>query len=110
MRPNWLTPFWIDVGVLVLLALTLLATVLVAMLIWRDGFRKGWRRSRGAPPRCPNCGYSMVGLTECRCPECGTTYRLETLWQSAVDYKAKPAANNRGDRTKDESVAEVHAR
>ena len=95
MRPSWLSPMWLEVGVLVLVALTLLTTVLVAMLIWRDGFRKGWRRSRGAPPRCPKCGYSMVGLTQCRCPECGTTYRLETLWRSDVDFKASEPAGGK---------------
>ena len=27
--------------------------------------------------RCGNCGYSLVGLREVKCPECG--------WQSTVD-------------------------
>lgn len=28
---------------------------------------------------CPRCGYSMRGLSECRCPECGTLYTLDAL-------------------------------
>jgi hypothetical protein len=28
---------------------------------------------------CPECGYSLVGLTDCRCPECGSQYTVETL-------------------------------
>ena len=26
------------------------------------------------PLRCPNCGYSLLGLTEPRCPECGQRF------------------------------------
>ena len=29
--------------------------------------------------RCPSCGYSMRGLMQARCPECGSTYTLEAL-------------------------------
>ncbi len=28
---------------------------------------------------CPSCDYSMVGLHESRCPECGTRYTLDEL-------------------------------
>ena len=28
---------------------------------------------------CPECGYSMVGLTSSRCPECGREYTLDEL-------------------------------
>ena len=32
-----------------------------------------WRRDRPFPPpgHCQNCGYSLTGLPEPRCPECG---------------------------------------
>jgi len=29
--------------------------------------------------RCPQCGYSLVGLTELRCPECGTRFTIDGL-------------------------------
>lgn len=29
--------------------------------------------------RCPECGYSLIGLTELRCPECGTRYTLDEI-------------------------------
>jgi hypothetical protein len=29
--------------------------------------------------RCPQCGYSLVGLTELRCPECGTRFTIDEL-------------------------------
>ncbi|MCK6484872.1 MAG: hypothetical protein HUU26_01490 [Gemmatimonadaceae bacterium] len=28
---------------------------------------------------CPECGYSMIGLHEPRCPECGATFTLDEL-------------------------------
>lgn len=28
---------------------------------------------------CPDCGYSMVGLREARCPECGSAFTLDEL-------------------------------
>ncbi|MBN1513098.1 MAG: hypothetical protein JXB13_13875 [Phycisphaerae bacterium] len=28
---------------------------------------------------CPSCGYSMVGLEQSRCPECGSQYTLDEL-------------------------------
>jgi len=46
--------------------LTLVAAMLVAVVkLW-------WRRPLwGAKKRCGNCGYSLQGLREARCPECG---------------------------------------
>lgn len=28
---------------------------------------------------CPTCGYNLTGLTEARCPECGTKFTLDEL-------------------------------
>lgn len=28
---------------------------------------------------CPECGYSMVGLESCQCPECGSAYTIDKL-------------------------------
>ncbi len=28
------------------------------------------------PLRCPTCGYSLLGLTEPRCPECGQEFKM----------------------------------
>lgn len=36
---------------------------------------------------CPNCGYSMIGLNEARCPECGTQFTLDDLIRRQ-DYDA----------------------
>ena len=82
-------PEWVTVGVLVLVGLTAGITFLVAALVWRAGYKKGWRMSRTAPPICPTCGYNLSGLTVCRCPECGTTYTLERLWRTPALTRPK---------------------
>ncbi|MFQ5413699.1 MAG: hypothetical protein ACE5E6_04490 [Phycisphaerae bacterium] len=86
-----MAPPWITIGVFVLLLLTIGVVVLAAALLWRDGFKRGWRRARHAPPVCPGCGYNLSGLTQCRCPECGRTYRLDELWQTPVPRAAVSA-------------------
>lgn len=32
------------------------------------------RRKRAEGPRCARCGYLLIGLTDPRCPECGTPF------------------------------------
>jgi uncharacterized C2H2 Zn-finger protein len=29
--------------------------------------------------RCPGCGYSLIGLRELRCPECGMQFTIDEL-------------------------------
>jgi hypothetical protein len=83
---------WVQVGVWLLVVLVAGLVVFVAGLIWRDGFIRGWRAARVYPPVCPRCGYSLKGLSQCRCPECGTTYRIEELWQAAIIRSAAAPA------------------
>jgi hypothetical protein len=75
---------WIDVGVLVLVLVTGGAVGVFALLVWRNGYIRGWRAAREVPPTCPACHYNLSGLTTCRCPECGATYSLEQLWRAPV--------------------------
>ncbi|GMU37901.1 MAG: hypothetical protein KJ057_11905 [Phycisphaerae bacterium] len=70
----------VDVGVLLLVVLTLFVAAFFVFLVWRKGYMKGWREARGAPPACPACGYELTGLKACRCPECGREFTLEQLW------------------------------
>lgn len=72
---------WVDIGAILLLGLTAVVALLAAFLLWRDGYKKGWRAARNKPPTCPQCGYNLSGLTHCRCPECGTEYSLDELWR-----------------------------
>ena len=78
---------WIDVGVVVLVLVTGGAAGFFALLVWRNGYIRGWRAARDMPPTCPTCRYNLSGLTSCRCPECGTTYSLEQLWRAPVQRR-----------------------
>ena len=38
-----------------------------------------FRRTGEVNVKCPGCGYSMVGLAHCQCPECGVEYTIDGL-------------------------------
>jgi len=84
---------WVDAGVVLLVLLTAGLMLFAAFLLWRDGYRRGWRSARDMPPKCPKCGYNLSGLTHCRCPECGTEYRLDELWGTPVISKRERSKN-----------------
>ncbi len=74
-----------DVGLFVgsiTMPLTWLTLVTVA---WRETDEERARRlGRLAADSvvCPTCGYSLTGLTEARCPECGSQYTIGELLAS----------------------------
>ena len=74
----------IDVGVILLIILTGAVSLFVTYLVWRDGYKRGWRTARRKEPTCLKCGYNLSGLTQCRCPECGSVYQLDELWRSYI--------------------------
>ena len=80
-------PFLLEAGVFLLVLLTGGLALFVVFLIWRDGYGRGWRAARATPPKCLRCGYNLSGLTQCRCPECGTEYRIDDLWRGHVFSK-----------------------
>jgi hypothetical protein len=58
--------------------LWLIATV----FIWRETPAERGRRVRSAGyagVACPTCGYNLTGLSESRCPECGSRFTLDEL-------------------------------
>lgn len=86
------------------------------IVVWLDAHRRRprWRalhdQHDGLPDvRCPACDYRMVGLTESRCPECGTGYTLDELiakqgfappgvakpQAAAADYRGAPLSSAR---------------
>ena len=67
------------------LAATAIVITFLSFLIWRAGKRIAWRRLAQGSPMCPRCGYDMRGLTEARCPECGSVYTLDSLWSAQRD-------------------------
>ena len=56
--------------------------VLSTVLIWRETAAERLARltAHGMPAlACPLCGYDLAGLTEARCPECGSSFTLEQI-------------------------------
>ena len=78
---------WVEVGVVVLVVMTGGLFAFAAFLLWRNGYRKGWRAARAKPPTCLSCGYNLSGLTHGRCPECGHEHRLDELWLTPLPYQ-----------------------
>jgi hypothetical protein len=67
------------IGAIVLVGLA------IAVLLWLPAMH---RLLRGKPVvgsddlvlvHCPNCRYSLIGLRELRCPECGTEFTIDEL-------------------------------
>ncbi len=98
MQPNqW--DLLITVGVILLVVLTGGVTLFAIFLLWRDGFRRGWRSAREQPPICPACGYNLSGLPQGRCPEGGSEFLLDELWRTPVVGVRRDSP----DRTKGQS-------
>src|SRR4051794_5727084 len=58
------------------------AWLIATVWIWRETPVESAARTRARPSEaivCPRCGYNLTGLTEARCPECGTQYTLDEL-------------------------------
>ena len=66
------------VGGVLAIVLWLIATV----VIWRETPAERARRVRASSRSavtCPTCGYNLTGLSESRCPECGSKFTLDEL-------------------------------
>jgi hypothetical protein len=68
----------------VILAICLLGTGIV-VLVWAPTVQHLRRRTPVVDQdnlvrvHCPSCGYSLIGLSELRCPECGATFTIDQL-------------------------------
>ncbi len=67
------------VGVFVLVVLTVALALSALLIVWRNGYVRGWRAAGRQEPRCPECGYDLTGLRRCLCPECGHQPTLEQI-------------------------------
>jgi Zn finger protein HypA/HybF involved in hydrogenase expression len=66
------------VGGVVAILLWLIATV----FLWRETVIERASRissSSRSAITCPTCGYNLTGLSEARCPECGSKFTLDEL-------------------------------
>lgn len=71
-------PVNIPVWAWALASVLAVAGAVLLVIVWRN------RQGIGAiGPRCPSCGYSLVGLGRLKCPECGTSAKSErdTHWR-----------------------------
>ena len=59
-------------------------TMLMALGAWGAAGRRR-RRVGPYPPYCEVCGYSLVGLRDARCPECGSSFPSHVLGSCNVD-------------------------
>ena len=56
--------------------------------------------------RCPHCSYSLVGLTEPRCPECGTPFdRAELIDNMRRPNQPLPFGYSQGEKTSAVQIA-----
>ena len=67
------------------IAVVVLLAISLAMYAWVSAYIR-WSRGRSVfgpdnlvAVHCPKCGYSLLGLTECRCPECGLAFTIDGL-------------------------------
>jgi hypothetical protein len=68
----------ICLGGILAIMLWLIATV----LIWRETTGERAERIKGSTKSavtCPACGYNLTGLSQSRCPECGSAFTLDEL-------------------------------
>lgn len=69
--------------------------VLATVLVWTEtrAERADRLRALGGPRAiaCPVCGYSLTGLSDARCPECGTRFTLDQLLAAQADTGADAA-------------------
>jgi hypothetical protein len=59
--------------------------LIATVFIWRETAAERARRvtaSSASAITCPTCGYNLTGLTEARCPECGSKFTLDELLAS----------------------------
>jgi len=71
-------------------------TMLMALGAWGVAGRRQRRVGR-YPPHCEVCGYSLIGLSEARCPECGSSFPAQLLGScNADDGVRAPGEHHRG--------------
>jgi hypothetical protein len=65
--------------------------VVGTILIWRETNAERAERLKAAHAdviTCPTCGYNLTGLSEARCPECGTKFTLNDLYANQPSREA----------------------
>ena len=61
---------------------TIMSWLIATIFLWRETAAERAQRvssSTKSAIACPTCGYNLTGLTESRCPECGSRFTLDEL-------------------------------
>jgi fucose permease len=53
--------------------------MVLTTLAWRETPAERAARQTPTSVACPTCGYNLTGLSETRCPECGTRFTIDQL-------------------------------
>lgn len=80
-----------DVGAVIGSITAPLAWLAAAVVAWRETDEERAKRLGSVSADqivCPKCGYSLTGLSESRCPECGAQYTLGELLASQPGREA----------------------
>jgi len=91
----------------------LLCSGTLVILIWLSTVQRLLRgkpvfgSDRQVDVHCPSCGYSLVGLTELRCPECGTRFTIDELIRA--QYYARPGQDQGTNKLPDSGSLETGA-
>lgn len=80
------------------------------LVIWAPAMARAYRKplldeEAEINIHCPSCGYSLIGMRELRCPECGTAFRLDELIR-AQDYDVRSRPPTSGARGAPSTAAE----
>jgi DNA-directed RNA polymerase subunit RPC12/RpoP len=78
------------IGGVVAIMLWLIATI----FLWRETAGERAHRVSGSTKSaitCPTCGYNLTGLSEARCPECGSKFTLDELFAVQQQPKSEVA-------------------
>jgi hypothetical protein len=79
-------------GAFIAEVVAMLLWVIATVFIWREtAVERAQRvaRSSGSAIACPNCGYNLTGLSESRCPECGSKFTLDELIAAQPNNKVE---------------------
>jgi DNA-directed RNA polymerase subunit RPC12/RpoP len=72
--------------------ITIVAWLIMTVFIWRETAKERTERvkkSNKSAITCPTCGYNLTGLSESRCPECGSKFTLDELMASQSSAEAE---------------------
>lgn len=91
-----------------------LCSVAIVMFLWLSTLHRLFKRrpvldrDNHVDVRCPTCDYSLVGLRDLRCPECGTRFTIDELIRA--QHYSSSASRAATVTPSSESPADVESR